>query len=229
MGGDCFTHFVNPRLFPASSTNVLVRSLLWSTPCLWCTPTSQAVRTVHHPDITSQPDPCPILIQRHQWSSDDQRSSSYSATNGPLATNDHKWPISDPRIPSFPSTSSIPAQNRFLCWPHYVGTSSSPVTLVNGQTLQTLIKSSAVSHHLRGLSQGWSTCRDNLFLFFSFLPRLTKVVSCFHHSLKQLRLSLHGGLHPCPIVFTSKLMGGPLSSKISIIYFLWIHFSITCF
>ena len=78
---------------------------------------------------------------------------------------------------------------------------------------------SAASHQLCGLLQGWSHCMDNLFvLFYSwFIQIYTNLVatmpSCtilfpnsgdFHYK--------HGGLHLFPILFTSKRMGGPLSS-----------------
>ena len=136
----------------SSSTNVLVCSSMCPTPRLRRTPASQAVRTVHHHATLSQTDPHPILVHRHQFPSDDQRSSSYRATNSPLTTNDHKQPVYHSRIPSLPSTSSGPDPTQALCWPYYVSTSSSPATLVNGRTLQTLIKPSASSHHLHGLS-----------------------------------------------------------------------------
>ena len=124
----------------ASSINFLSRYSMLPTLCLCLTPTSQAFHTVNNPRTLYQPDPHPILVQGHQWPSEDQRSSSSSSTNGPLKTNDHKRLVSHPQISSFPSTSSGPDPHRALRWPHYVSTSSSPATLVNGKTLQTLLK-----------------------------------------------------------------------------------------
>ena len=75
-----------------------------------------------------------------------------NATNSPLMTNNHKRLVSNPWILKFPSTYSGPDPTMFLHRPYYVSTSSLPATLVNGQTLQTLIKLSVVSHHLCGIS-----------------------------------------------------------------------------
>ena len=133
-----------------------------------------------------------------------------------MTTNDHKRPVSHPWIPSFPSTSSGPAPTQLLCRPHCVGTSISPAALVNGRTLQTLIKLPDTSHHLRILSQILSTFRDNHLFSILFLPLSTIDVSHRLNTLKHPRLSLHRGLHIHPIVLTSKRMGGTLSSKISI-------------
>ena len=95
--------------------------------------------------------------------------SSPSNTNVPLMTNNHKRTVSEPRILSLPSTSSRSDPTLFLHRTHYVSTPSSPATLVNGRTLQTLIKSSAESHYICGLLQGWSPCRENLFFVILFL------------------------------------------------------------
>ena len=108
----------------ASSTTFFGRSSLCPTICLLHTPTYHAACTVHHSKTLSQNEPQPILVQSHQY--------PYPTTN------DHKLPVSNPWIPSFPFTSSGPAPTRFLRRLHYVGTSSSPATFVNGRTLQTL-------------------------------------------------------------------------------------------
>ena len=108
----------------ASYTTLFGHSLLCCTVCLHHTPTSHEACTVHHSDTPSQNDPHPILIQNHQ---------------DPSPTmNDHKRPVSNTWISSFPSTSSGPSPTRFLRWPHYVDTLSSPAIFVTGRTLQTL-------------------------------------------------------------------------------------------
>ena len=60
----------------ASSTKVFVLSSLFPTPCLRCTPTYQASRTLHHPDTPSLPDPHLNLVQRHQWPSENEQSQT---------------------------------------------------------------------------------------------------------------------------------------------------------
>ena len=124
--GDIYS-LVSPSLVAstlASSTTFFGRSSLCPTICLLHTPTYHAACTVHHSKTLSQNEPQPILVQSHQY---------------PYPTkNDHKLPVSNPWIPSFPFTSSVPAPTRFLRRLHYVGTSSSPATFVNGRTLQDL-------------------------------------------------------------------------------------------
>ena len=102
----------------ASSTNIFVCFLLFPIPQFRHKPTSQVVRTVYHHEIMYQPDLRLILIRRHKLPYDNQQSSSYSATNGPLMNNNHKQPISHPWILSLPSTSSVSTPTQALCRPH---------------------------------------------------------------------------------------------------------------
>ena len=77
----------------ASSTNILVRSLMCHNPCLRCTSTYQAARTVHHLDT---PNLHPNLIQRHQWPSDDKRSQTAGLKfSDPVITKYMKRPCSN--------------------------------------------------------------------------------------------------------------------------------------
>ena len=79
-----------------SSTKVLVRSLLHSTPCFHLTLTYQAARTVHDPDTPSPTDSHSNLVHLHQWPYDNELSQTDSLQFlDPVITKYMKLPCSN--------------------------------------------------------------------------------------------------------------------------------------
>ena len=96
----------------ASSTNVLVYSLLCPTPLLCRTLTYQASLTVHHLYTPSIPDPHPNLVQRHKYPSGDKQSQTTGLQiSDPVITKHMKRLCSN----SGPASAALHRHFKFIC------------------------------------------------------------------------------------------------------------------
>ena len=154
-----------------------------------------------------------------------------SATNGPMTTNNNKLTVYHPWIPSLTSTYSGPDPTRPLHRPHYVRTSSSPVTPVNGRKIQKLIEfpphrtifaASCKADHLVGIAF--------YFLFYSCLVWISEYLVATTPS-RNFVSSYMGGWISFLSYSLLNAWGAHYNLRfwfLTAVHFLWIHLLSGC-